>query len=143
MHASDHTTFREKIMWNSMEWFLEKMKLSDEEEMEDVEDEGESDESGALWYEKYVSKKTQEKTLNNCIFSKKVNTYDDAKEVITEYRAGAECVIIFDQSENADSQGMLNYVCGGVYALDGYIREAGGNVFVISHAEVKEGKAEE
>ena len=133
MHASDYTTFREKIMWNSMEWFLEKMKLSDEEEMEDVEDDGESDEAGTLWYEKYVSRKTQENASNNCIFSKKVNTYDDAKEVISEYRAGAECVIIFDQSENSDSQGMLNYVCGGVYALDGYIREVGGNVFVISH----------
>lgn len=124
-----------------MEWFLKKMKLTDEEEMEDVEDE--ADEDGTLWYEKYVSKKTQENALNNCIFSKKVNTYDDAKEVISEYKAGAECVIIFDQSENSDSQGMLNYVCGGVYALDGYIREAGGNVFVISHTELKEGKAEE
>lgn len=121
-------------MWNSMEWFLKKMKLTDEEEMEDVEDE--ADEDGTLWYEKYVSKKTQENASNNCIFSKKVNTYDDAKEVISEYKAGAECVIIFDQSENSDSQGMLNYVCGGVYALDGYIREAGGNVFVISHTEI-------
>ena len=134
MHASDYTAFRGKIMWNSMEWFLKKMKLTDEEEMEDVEDE--ADEDGTLWYEKYVSKKTQENASNNCIFSKKVNTYDDAKEVISEYKAGAECVIIFDQSENSDSQGMLNYVCGGVYALDGYIREAGGNVFVISHTEI-------
>ena len=134
MHASDYTAFRGKIMWNSMEWFLKKMKLTDEEEMEDVEDE--ADEDGTLWYEKYVSKKTQKNVSNNCIFSKKVNTYDDAKEVISEYKAGAECVIIFDQSENSDSQGMLNYVCGGVYALDGYIREAGGNVFVISHTEI-------
>ena len=124
-------------MWNGMEWFLEKMKLSDEEEIEDIEEDVESDEAGFLWYEKYVSKKTQENALNKGIFCKKMTSYEDAKEVIREYKEGAECVIIFNQSENADSQGMMNYICGGVYALGGCIRDAGGNVFVVSHTEVK------
>lgn len=124
-------------MWNGMEWFLEKMKLSDEEEIEDIEEDVESDEAGFLWYEKYVSKKTQENALNKGIFCKKMTSYEDAKEVIREYKEGAECVIVFNQSENADSQGMMNYICGGVYALGGCIRDAGGNVFVVSHTEVK------
>ena len=124
-------------MWNGMEWFLEKMKLSDEEEIEDIEEDVESDEAGFLWYEKYVSKKAQENALNKGIFCKKMTSYEDAKEVIREYKEGAECVIIFNQSENADSQGMMNYICGGVYALGGCIRDAGGNVFVVSHTEVK------
>ena len=122
-------------MWNGMEWFLEKMKISDEEEIEDIEEE-ESEEAGFLWYEKYVSGKTREKNFRNCLFSKKVNTYEDAKEVLREYKEGAECVIIFDQNENPDSQGMMNYICGGVYALGGCVRDAGGNVFVVSHTEV-------
>ena len=124
-------------MWNGMEWFLEKMKLSDEEEIEDIEEDVESDEAGFLWYEKYISPKTQENALNKGIFCKKMTSYEDAKEVIREYKEGAECVIIFNQSENADSQGMMNYICGGVYALGGCIRDAGGNVFVVSHTEVK------
>ena len=124
-------------MWNGMEWFLEKMKLSDEEEIEGIEEDVESDEAGFLWYEKYVSKKAQENALNKGIFCKKMTSYEDAKEVIREYKEGAECVIIFNQSENADSQGMMNYICGGVYALGGCIRDAGGNVFVVSHTEVK------
>ena len=124
-------------MWNGMEWFLEKMKLSDEEEIEDIEEDVESDEAGFLWYEKYVSKKTQENALNKGIFCKKMTSYEDAKEVIREYKEGAECVIVFNQSENADSQGMMNYICGGVYVLGGCIWDAGGNVFVVSHAEVK------
>ena len=37
------------MMWNGMEWFLEKMKLSDEEEIEDIEEDVESDEAGFLW----------------------------------------------------------------------------------------------
>lgn len=120
------------MMWNGMEWFLEKMKISEEEEMEDIEEE-ESEEAGFLWYEKYVSGKTRVKNFPNCLFSKKVNTYEDAKEVLREYKEGAECVIIFDQNENPDSQGMMNYICGGVYALGGCVRDAGGNVFVVSH----------
>ena len=123
-------------MWNGMEWFLEKMKITDEEEIEEIEDEIESEEAGFLWYEKYISKKAHENVPKNCIFTKKVNTYEDAKEVLREYKEGAECVIIFDQNENPDSQGMMNYICGGVYALEGCIRDAGGNVFVMSHTEV-------
>ena len=119
-----------------MDWFLEKMKITDEEEIEEIEDEIESEEAGFLWYEKYISKKTHENVPKNCIFTKKVNTYEDAKEVLREYKEGAECVIIFDQNENPDSQGMMNYICGGVYALEGCIRDAGGNVFVMSHTEV-------
>lgn len=119
-----------------MEWFLEKMKITDEEEIEEIEDEIESEEAGFLWYEKYISKKAHENVPKNCIFTKKVNTYEDAKEVLREYKEGAECVIIFDQNENPDSQGMMNYICGGVYALEGCIRDAGGNVFVMSHTEV-------
>ena len=90
-------------------------------------------EKDGQWYEKYVSGKTREKNFRNCLFSKKVNTYEDAKEVLREYKEGAECVIIFDQNENPDSQGMMNYICGGVYALGGCVRDAGGNVFVVSH----------
>ena len=31
---------------------------------------------------------------------------------------------------NTDAQGMMNYICGGVYALGGDVKAAGDNVFI-------------
>ena len=115
-------------MWNSMEWFLEKMKLTD---MDDIEEEPQEEDS-LIWYERYISGKSAEMISNPRIFCKKIETYENAKEVICEYKAGAKCVIVFNQSENADAQGMMNYICGGVYALGGVVSKVNGDVYVVS-----------
>ena len=116
-----------------MEWFLERLRLTDTEEPEEEpEVELQTEEETGLWFEKYLSQKNKVNSVNQHIFCKKMNTYEDAKEVICEYRAGAECVMVFNQRENADSQGIMNYICGGIYALGGVVWKAGEEVFVVS-----------
>ena len=112
-----------------MEWFLEKMKLTD---MEDIGEEPQEEEESPIWYEKYISGKPEEKAPNPHVFCKKIESYEDAKEVICEYKAGSKCVIVFNQSENADAQGMMNYICGGVYALGGAVSKINGDVYLVS-----------
>ena len=118
-------------MWKGMEWFLEKMKLNDtDEHVEELQEEDE-----LVWYENYLTYKRAEKVSNPRMFCKKIETYENAKEVIWEYKDGAECLIVFNQSENSEAQGMMNYICGGIYALGGYVRKVEGNVFLVSSSQ--------
>lgn len=118
-------------MRNGMDWFLEKMKLS---EMDDIEEEPQEEENSLIWYERYMSGKSAEVLSNPRIFCKKIESYEDAKEVICEYKAGTKCVIVFNQIENPDAQGMMNYICGGIYALGGVVSKVNGDVYVVNSA---------
>ena len=40
------------------------------------------------------------------------------------------CIYRFEPNENPDAQGMMNYICGGVYALEGEVIDVGENVFM-------------
>lgn len=104
-------------MWDISEWLLPKMGFVDLEEND----------------EDKVEEQVQHEKKQ--IFFKMVCSFDDARAVVDEYKKDMECIILFNQVENPDSQEMMNYICGGIYALDGKIREAGANIFVISHVK--------
>lgn len=118
-------------MLNITDWLLEKMNLIDSNEMEEIE--LESEEDIIQWLEAIGRKKINDSLSKAHIFCKKILSYDDARNVIREYQSNSECIIMFNQNENSDSQGMMNYICGAVFALEGHVRDAGGNVFIISH----------
>lgn len=65
------------------------------------------------------------------VFFKKIWSYEDGKEIIENYKIGAVCIFYIDSSENLDAQGLLNYICGGVYALYGEVADLGKGVFVV------------
>lgn len=118
-------------MFDFMDWVLSKLRLIDEDdEVEIVE---ESSEEIIPWLELVGKKKVQDILYNKHIFCKKIMSYEDAKEVISKYKLGAECVVCINPMENPDAQGMMNYICGGIYALEGSVGEVGGNVFTVLH----------
>ncbi|NLK72362.1 MAG: cell division protein SepF, partial [Clostridiales bacterium] len=64
------------------------------------------------------------------IYYKDIRTYEDCKVLIDNYKDGAVCILSLDPAQIADVQGMMNYACGGVYALDGVVEKVGENVFM-------------
>lgn len=123
-------------MWGITDWFLGKMNLIEDGEVESVEEESEED--IIPWIETIGRNKVKEQFNNKHIFYKIIGSYDDARVVIREYKSDVECVILFNQIENSDAQGMMNYICGGIFALGGHVREVGSNVFIVSHMEKKD-----
>ena len=116
-------------MMGMMDWMLTKMKLT-EEEIEDIEPETE-EEPVHSFYENirlpYKKKTSVEKKSR--VFYKRITSYEDCKEIIDNYKQDAICICSIWINENYDAQGMMNYLCGAVYALEGEIVSAGGNVY--------------
>ena len=112
-----------------MDWMLEKMKLSDED-MEEIDLEVE-EEAVHNFYEniRFPYKKKNLPEKNNRVFYKRITSYEDCKEMIDNYKQGAICICSIPLSEPHDAQGMMNYLCGAVYALEGEIISAGSNVY--------------
>lgn len=73
-----------------MEWFLSKLRLIDDDE---IEIEEESSEDIIPWL--VGKKKIKDVAYNRHIFCKKIMTYEDTKEVISKYKLGAECVVYY------------------------------------------------
>ena len=71
------------------------------------------------------------------VFFKIVQSYADCKLVLDNYKTGAVCIYSVDQAMNPDAQGMMNYICDGLYALDGDVRTVGGNVFMTTARNVE------
>ena len=118
-------------MWGITDWFLSTLNLIESDE----EIEEEPSEDIIPWLEVIGRKKIKEPLYNKHVFCKKVISYDDTKEVISKYKLGAECVVYLNPMENRDAQGMMNYLCGGIYALEGSIKVAGSNTFVVLHTK--------
>ena len=115
-------------MWNITDWFLEKLNLIDVEESDEAE--LDLEEEIIPWLEVIGRKKINDSLSKTHIFCKQISSYDDARNVIGEYMSNSECIIMFNQNENSDSQGMMNYICGGIYALDGDVMSVGENIFM-------------
>lgn len=113
-------------MKNIMDWFLEKVNLIEEYNI----DEEHSEESNDI-----LASRMESMSQKNEIFFKNILTYNDTKSVIDHYKLGAMCIIQLSPDENQDARGMLNYICGGIYALDGKIIKLGVNVFIALHGE--------
>lgn len=90
-------------MSRMMNWFLSQMRL--------VDVETENDESGQ-------------------VFFKIVQSYGDCKLVIDNYERKVTCIYQLEPLINTDAQGMMNYICGGLYALGGDVIEVGQNLFM-------------
>ena len=121
-----------------MEWLLSKMRLVDtEDEQEDPEQEAVSIEKS--WLELVYRKKEKVAEEDSRVFFKSVQSYADCKLVLDNYKTGAVCIYSVDPAMNPDAQGMMNYICGGLYALDGDVRTVGGNVFVTTAGKVESG----
>ena len=67
------------------------------------------------------------------VFIKILKSYEDVREVFAKYKSGEECIISLKKYVGNDIQEFINYICGGIHALEGYIYEAGDGVFLISH----------
>lgn len=121
-----------------MDWLLSQMRLVDtEDEPEEPEQEAVSIEKS--WLELVYRKREKVAEEDSRVFFKIVQSYVDCKMVIDNYKAGAVCIYSVDTVMNPDAQGMMNYICGGIYVLEGDVRTVGGNVFVTTAGKVESG----
>ena len=112
-----------------MDWFLNKTRLV-ELENEEISEDQEPEYIDKTWLEIIPWRKDKESEKKRSVFFKNILTYDDGKAVIENYKRGAVCIFLFNQTQNPDAQGMMNYICGGIYALDGTIADLGENVYI-------------
>lgn len=112
-----------------MDWFLNKTRLV-ELENEEISEDQEPEYIDKTWLEIIPWRKDQKSEKKRSVFFKNILTYDDGKAVIENYKRGAVCIFLFNQTQNPDAQGMMNYICGGIYALDGTIADLGENVYI-------------
>lgn len=126
-------------MINVMDWLLEKMRLVEENE-ESIESESEqgTEVGKNIWTEFAYWKKDKMLEQESRIYFKNVQAYADCKLVINNYKAGAVCIYSLEPDRNSDAQGMMNYICGGVYALEGEVMAVGENVFMTVSKEDKQ-----
>lgn len=118
-----------------MDWILSQMRLVDtEDEQEDSEQETVPIEKS--WLELVHRKKEKVLEEDSRVFFKVVQSYADCKQVIDNYKVGAVCIYSLDPTINPDAQGMKNYICGGLYALDGDVSTIGENVFMATVRKV-------
>ncbi|MDE6883927.1 MAG: cell division protein SepF [Lachnospiraceae bacterium] len=129
-------------MRSIIDWLLDQMRFTDEEH-EESESEAESEMTEKTVMESVLWKKEQQSAGNSRVFFKNIELYDDVTAIIDSYKKGVVCIFRLNAYENADAQGMLNYICGGIYALDGNITNISGNVYLAVHSSEKIQKNEE
>lgn len=123
-----------------MDWILAKMRLVDvDEELEESEPEQEDECVEKSWLELVRWKKDKMPEEDSRVYFKNAQTYADCKLVIDNYKMGAVCIFRFEPGKNPDAQGMMNYICGGIYALGGDVANVGENVFVTTRRKKREG----
>lgn len=125
-------------MNNIVDWILSQMRLVDtEDEQEEPEQEAVPIEKS--WLELVHRKREKVLEEDSRVFFKIVQSYADCKLVIDNYNLGAVCIYSLDPKMNSDAQGMMNYICGGLYALDGDVSTVGENVFMATARNVESG----
>ncbi len=114
-----------------IDWILAQMRLVDiEEEHEEPEQEPILFEKS--WLELVHRKKEKVLEEDSRVLFKNVQSYADCKLVIDNYKLGTVCIYSLNPTRNPDAQGMMNYICGGIYALDGDVSTVGENVFIVT-----------
>ena len=111
-----------------MDWILAQIRLVDIEEEQGTPEQDEvlAEKS---WLELFHIKKDKVPEESR-VFFKIVQSYADCKLVIDNYKIGAVCIYSLEPAMNPDAQGMMNYICGGLYALDGDVSTVGENVLI-------------
>ena len=125
-------------MRSIMDWILAKTRLVEEEpETEDseIDDFVEANDNRFSWLELVNRRKEKEAVSQKRMFFKDVRNCQDAQEVLDYYKTGCVCIIRMLSESHVEAQGIMNYICGGIYALDGTVVELGVNVFVALHEE--------
>lgn len=127
-------------MSNMVDWILNKMRLGYTEEELEVPDEAEPETVPfeKAWLEFLHWKKEKVPEGDSRVYFKVVQSYADCKQVIDTYKGGSVCIYSLDPASNPDAQGMMNYLCGGLYALDGDVTEVGRNTFMTVAEKLEE-----
>lgn len=120
-----------------VDWILSQMRLVD------IEDEQEEPEQEAVpveksWLELVHWKKEKVPEEDGRVYFKNVQTYADCKQVLDNYKMGAVCIYSLKPAMNPDAQGMMNYICGGLYVLEGDVITVGENVFMATERREKD-----
>lgn len=120
-----------------MDWLLAKTRLVEEEEPEiedsEIDDFVEANDERFSWRKLVNRRKVKEAVSQKQMFFKDVRNCQDAREVLDYYKTGCVCIIRMISESHVEAQGIMNYVCGGIYGLDGTVVELGVNVFVALH----------
>ena len=72
----------------------------------------------------------RDRNVKNRRFFKIIQSYADCKLVIDNYKTGVVCIYSLASMESSEAREKMNYISGGVYALDGDISTVGENVFM-------------
>lgn len=113
-----------------MDWILSKLRLVDtDEEQEEPEQEQALFEKS--WLELIHGKKDKVPEVDKRVFFKNIQSYDECKLVIDNYKDGAVCIYNLEPAIHPEAQEMMNYICGGIYALGGEVCSIGQNVFMV------------
>ena len=67
----------------------------------------------------------------------KPSSYDETDSVIDSLRARKPIVVNLDEIDPKVAQRILDYISGAVYALNGYIRRAARNIFVVAPSNIE------
>ena len=110
-----------------IDWMLAKLRLVDDDiELEEVAP------GDNPWFEMVRGRKEKPLSLTGRVYYKNVQNYDDCKQIIDNYKMGAVCVYKIEVNVSRDAQELMNYICGGIYALEGDVNPVSGNVYVTS-----------
>lgn len=84
-----------------------------------------------------------ERSMKMILF--KPSSYDETESVIDSLRARKPVVVNLDEINPAVAQRILDFISGAVYALNGDIRRAARNIFVVvpSNIEISSNEADE
>lgn len=67
----------------------------------------------------------------------KVKKYDDIINVIEDLKQGKSVVVNLQEVEGSIKKKVFNFLIGGIYALDGTIKKADKEIFVVSPDEIE------
>ena len=120
-------------MINIMDWIIEKLKLTDNFEVDSpIEEDDEITENS--WFELVHKKNEKFSNRANQIHCKTVSDDTDCKFLIDTYKSGAICFFRINSTNNSTVQNLINYISGGIYALEGEVITIGRNIFLAVHS---------
>jgi len=80
---------------------------------------------------KVLSSSSSPYSATNQVVVLEPNCFEQARDVLQYLRKGSSVVLNLDDMEANDSQRLLDFVCGGIYALDGSQKRVGNEVFLL------------
>lgn len=121
-------------MISIMDWILDKICLVDieDEEIQEPENGQKVSVIRKPWLEFTRGEKEKMLKEERRVYFKAVKSYKDCKLLIDNCKMGATCIYHIDSDNNFCAKNLMNYLYGGIYALDGEIIDVGNNVFLVT-----------